>query len=106
MRLPNLLNKYLQRGISPSSTIFNIFLFESSILGFIAGVLGVGVGWTLSAFAGNLLENLGWGFLSPAFPTSLFVGCILFATITGAISGAIPAWQASKTNIVDALRYE
>ena len=28
------------------------------------------------------------------------------AVVTGAISGAIPAWKASKTNTVDALHYE
>jgi ABC-type antimicrobial peptide transport system permease subunit len=56
--------------------------------------------------AGRILENLGWGFLSPHYHWVLFVGCILFATFTGAISGAIPAWKASKTNVVDALRYE
>jgi ABC-type antimicrobial peptide transport system permease subunit len=36
----------------------------------------------------------------------LFIGCILFAGITGGISGAIPSYRASKTNVVDALRYE
>ncbi len=109
--ITSVLERYKEIGImkavgSSNLVIFNIFLLESSILGFIAGVLGVLVGWALSAFAGNVLNNLGWGFLSPAFPASLFIGCILFATITGAVSGAIPAWQASKTNIVDALRYE
>lgn len=89
-----------------NSEIFGIFLFESAFLGFIAGVIGVLLGWGLATFGGVVLENLGWGFLSPLFPAYLFFGLILFAVITGAISGAIPAWQASKTNIVDALRYE
>ncbi len=89
-----------------NSEVFNIFLFESGVLGFVAGVVGVLIGWVLSYFAGELLSNLGWGFLSPHYSISLFVGCILFATITGAISGAIPAYKASKINPVDALRYE
>jgi len=86
--------------------IFSIFLFESSFLGFIAGLIGVILGWALSSIGGVILNNLGWGFLSPRFPLLLFIGCILFATISGAISGIIPAINASKTNIVNALRYE
>ena len=109
--ITSVLERYKEIGVmkavgSTNLEIFNIFLFESSVLGLVAGVLGVAVGWALSAFAGSVLNSLGWGFLSPAFPTLLFVGCIVFATVTGAISGAIPAWKASKTNIVDALRYE
>ena len=89
-----------------NSEVFEIFLFESSFLGFVAGVVGVLVGFGISFVGGNVLDNLGWGFLTPMFPTSLFVSLILFAVITGAISGALPAWKASKTNTVDALRYE
>jgi putative ABC transport system permease protein len=89
-----------------NSAVFGIFLFESGFLGFVSGVMGTLLGWGLSSLGGNILDNLGWGFLSPAFPISLFVGCIAFATITGAISGVIPAYRASKINPVTALRYE
>lgn len=89
-----------------NSEIFNIFLFESAFLGFVAGTLGTALGWGLSYLGGAILDNLGWGFLSPHFSIYLFAGCIAFATLTGAISGAWPAWQASKTKPVDALRYE
>ncbi|MDP1729324.1 MAG: FtsX-like permease family protein, partial [archaeon] len=89
-----------------NSEIFYLFLFESALLGFIAGVLGVILGWIISFSTGALLDSLGWGFLSPSYPLSLFVGLILFATLTGAISGAIPARKASRIRPVDALRYE
>ncbi|MGM5483345.1 MAG: ABC transporter permease [Nanobdellota archaeon] len=89
-----------------NSEIFNIFLLESSILGFLAGVLGAIIGWLISDFAGNVLENLGWGFISPHFSWILFAGCILFSTIVGSISGIIPAIDASKRKPVDTLRYE
>jgi putative ABC transport system permease protein len=89
-----------------NSEVFNIFLFESAFLGFVAGVIGVILGWALSYTAGVVLANLGWGFLSPHFSVSLFAACIIFATLTGAVSGAWPAWQATKIKPVEALRYE
>jgi putative ABC transport system permease protein len=88
-----------------NSEIFKIFLFESGFLGFVAGVIGVGLGWLISFVAGSILDSLGWGFLSPHFSPWLFIGLILFATLTGAISGVLPAINASRINPVDALRY-
>jgi putative ABC transport system permease protein len=89
-----------------NSDILGIFLFESAFLGFIAGVVGVFMGWSLSYLGGTILDNLGYGFLQPAFPIILFVSLITFATLTGAISGVFPAIRASKINPVDALRWE
>ncbi len=89
-----------------SSTIRNIFLFESSFLGFVAGLIGVFLGWVFASIAGNILSNLGWGFLQPLFTWQLFIGLILFATMVGTLSGAAVAIQASRQNAVDALRYE
>jgi len=89
-----------------NSEIFKIFLFESSFLGFVAGVLGVLLGWGVSYLGGEIIAGLGYGFLKPYFSPWLFLGCIAFATLTGAVSGVLPAIKASKTNPVDALRYE
>ncbi len=89
-----------------TSEIFKIFLFESSFLGLVAGILGVLLGFGLSFTLGRVIENLGYGFLQPSFPAWLFIVCISFALLTGAISGALPARSASKINPVDALRYE
>jgi putative ABC transport system permease protein len=89
-----------------NSEIFKIFLFESSFLGFIAGCLGVLLGFIFVIVTGQILTNLGWGFLQPAYPWYLFLGCILFAVLTGAISGVLPAINASRVNPVDSLRYE
>ena len=89
-----------------NSEIFRIFLFESGFLGFTAGVLGVLFGFVLTLIAGRILINLGWGFLQPGYSVELFLGCVLFATITGAISGVAPAVSASRTNPADTLRHE
>lgn len=89
-----------------NSEIRNIFLLESSIIGFFAGVFGVVLGWFLSSIGGNLLIDLGWSFLAPDFHWSIFAASIALATIVGAISGMAPAIYASKQKPVDALRYE
>ncbi len=109
--ITSVLERYKEIGVlkaigAKNSEIFGIFLFESSFLGLVAGGLGVLLGWGLTNLTGNILENLGWGFLSPYYSKELFIGCVLFAVITGAVSGVIPAIRASKINTVDALRYE
>jgi putative ABC transport system permease protein len=89
-----------------NSEIFNIFLFESSFLGFLAGVIGVGLGYILCELVYAFLDSSGWGFLAPHYSWSLFLGCVAFATFVGAISGVAPALNAAKRRPVDALRYE
>jgi len=89
-----------------NSEVLSLFLFESGVLGLVAGILGVALGFGLTEFAGYLLKTLGWGFLQPGYNLWLFLGCILFATLTGAISGVIPAINASRIKPVEALRYE
>ena len=109
--ITSVLERFKEIGILKSigarnSEIFKIFLFESGFLGFVAGVIGVLVGWAGAEIGAGILDNLGYGFLSPHYSWVLFAGLILFATLTGAISGMIPAWRASRINAVDALRYE
>ncbi|MBU2576908.1 MAG: ABC transporter permease [Nanoarchaeota archaeon] len=109
--ITSVLERFKEIGVLKSigarnSEIFKIFLFESGFLGFVAGVIGVLAGLGATTLAAGILDNLGYGFLSPHYSWTLFAGLILFATLTGAISGMIPAWRASKINAVDALRYE
>jgi putative ABC transport system permease protein len=89
-----------------NSEILKIFLFESGFLGFSAGVLGVIVGFLITSLIKAILISAGWGFLSPSYSPYVFLGCIIFATLTGALSGIGPAIRASRVNPVQALRYE
>jgi putative ABC transport system permease protein len=89
-----------------NATIRNIFILESSTIGAMAGIIGVALGWFLTSTGANLLDQLGFGFLSPHYSWQLFAGAVLFATVVGGISGLLPAIQASKQSPVDALRYE
>ncbi|MFT4310192.1 MAG: ABC transporter permease [Candidatus Woesearchaeota archaeon] len=89
-----------------NQTVRNIYLLESSLLGLIAGILGTGLGMVLAHISGILLESVGYGFLEPSQSIFLILGCIVFATLVGTISGVFPAVYAAKQNPVDALRYE
>ena len=109
--ITSVLERYKEIGVlkaigATNNEIFMIFLFESAFLGLVAGILGVLLGWFLSSVGGTILTNLGWGFLQPYYDYYLFGGCVLFAVVTGAVSGVLPAMKASRINIVNALRYE
>jgi putative ABC transport system permease protein len=87
--------------------ILLIFLIEAGLLGLVGGIIGI----LLGMGAGKIIEfiavnQLGTDLLRVAFPWYLIVGCLAFSFGIGAISGLVPAWQASKINVVDALRYE
>jgi len=86
--------------------ILAIFVLESGLLGMVGGIIGVFFGYLISSFGGAIASSSGFGFLKPIFPWYLILGCVLFAFFVGAISGLLPAYQASKLKPVDALRYE
>jgi len=87
--------------------ILSIFLIESGLLGFIGGAIGVLLGALASKSIAYIAEiQFGTTLLRSVIPLWLVLGCLAFAFLIGALSGTIPAYQASKTKPVDALRYE
>ena len=44
--------------------------------------------------------------LQAAAPSYLIFGCLIFGFVIGAVSGVLPALQASKLKPTEALRYE
>jgi len=90
-----------------NSDIMWIFLIESGLLGLVGACIGVGLGYgvgkTIEYIAINQLNTT---LLQIAAPAWLIGGCLGFGFLIGAVSGTLPAIQASKTNVVDALRYE
>ena len=90
-----------------NSDIMSIFLIESGLLGLVGGIIGVLLGFGLSKLVEIIAsQSLGTDLLKAASPMYLIVGCLVFGFLVGAVSGTLPAMRASKTNVVDALRYE
>ena len=84
-----------------------IFLIESGLLGLAGAIIGVVLGYGLSnGIVYIVTKSYNTNLLQAAAPFYLVIGCLVFGFLIGAISGVLPAWQASKTKIVDALRYE
>ncbi len=83
-----------------------MFLTEASLTGLVGGVLGAIFGVLLSYAASTMMVYMYNISLTPA--PSLWIGIagVVFATLTGMISGLYPAWKASKLDPVEALRYE
>jgi putative ABC transport system permease protein len=87
--------------------IMTIFLLNSALVGFVGGVVGIGLGALVSALLPNILGRLGGlGAVNTVIPPSLLLEAVLGSMLIGMIAGAIPAYRASKLKPVDALRYE
>ncbi len=87
--------------------VMTLFLIDSGLMGLIGGALGLLLGSILSLFGTRLLgPSLGVGSFAPAIPGWLVGGVLVASFLLGALSGAWPAWRASRLNPVEALAAE
>ena len=80
--------------------IRDAFLIESSLLGFIGGLIGLIIATSLGfviSFVGHIT------FVNDPF---VIFGALLFSVIVGVVSGTFPAIEAAKVDPIVALRYE
>nr|WP_295970595.1 ABC transporter permease [uncultured Bacillus sp.] len=76
------------------------FLIESMILTLIGGILGIIMGWGVSAIVAAFA---GW---PPLISWQIVIIGVLFSMIIGIIFGLLPANKASKLDPIESLRYE
>ncbi|MFA0823722.1 MAG: ABC transporter permease [Methanomethylovorans sp.] len=81
--------------------IMMIFLYNSALVGFVGGIIGIVLSFILTYLMGKLM-NISNITVAPY----LVVLGISIAVVIGIISGVVPAYNASKMKPVDALRYE
>jgi putative ABC transport system permease protein len=89
-------------GLRPAR-IFRLVLAESVLQSIAGGVVGIGGGLALLAWGGFAVGAEG---VTIAFKPSLdlaILGAVISAVV-GVVAGLVPGWQASRTQIVTALR--
>ena len=89
-----------------NSQILMIFILESSILGFLGGLAGILLGLFFGFIFITGINSLGFVPLSLQLDWVFLGGALLFSVGLGVISGLLPAIQASKLKVIDALRHE
>ncbi len=80
--------------------VLGMVLFESTLVAVLGGSLGLGLAWLMIA------QGDPTGGLLPIFhfpPKDVVLGIVL-VVVLGVLSGMVPALQASRLKIVDALR--
>jgi putative ABC transport system permease protein len=87
--------------------ILSIFLIESGLLGFVGGLVGVVIGLAISKLV-EVGGEIAFGspYLKAWWSWELIAAALAFSFLVGAFSGLAPAYQASKQQPVESLRYE
>jgi putative ABC transport system permease protein len=88
-----------------TGTILSEYLTEAGIIGFLGGLLGIGVGALIVNAINTAMENSGKDVLFLITPR-LMVVAMVFSVVLGVVAGVFPAVHATRISIVKALREE
>jgi putative ABC transport system permease protein len=79
-------------------------VIEAAVIGFIGGMIGLGLGALVVVLANEAGRDSGTILFDLTLGTAVFA--VGFSTILGVLAGIIPAWSAARLDPVEALRYE
>jgi putative ABC transport system permease protein len=112
----SILERYSEIGImkavgASDRDIRRIFFFESSVIGFIGGIFGFGLGWAVSGIINGVvnffLAKQGVPFIRYfSFPAWLAAGALAFSVVVSLAAGVYPAIRAARVDPVRALRHD
>ena len=91
-----------------------LFLLEAAFIGFLGGVVGVGLSYGISAIINRLTSGMGDSYYGSSveptgisyIPLWLTLAALGFAVLVGVISGFLPALRAMKLSPLAAIRNE
>lgn len=96
---------------SRRSDILRMFILEGFLIGIIGGIAGVVLGYGIAAILSKTgipmppAPGMETGFTAQILVTPwLSINAIELANVTTLIASVMPAWKASRMNVVDALR--
>ena len=85
--------------------ILFLFLIEAGLLGLVGGLVGAIIGLSVAIGASSIANQaLGTELLKVSISYPLLIGAVAFSFLVGTFAGILPAIQASKLKVVDALR--
>jgi putative ABC transport system permease protein len=88
-----------------SETILGIIIGEALSIALIGGAIGLVLAAVLAAGIGGIRQAFVAQLHGLTLTPSTALICLGVAALIGAVSSFIPAWNASRTNILDSLRY-
>lgn len=95
----------IKKAIGASQlTILKEYLLESAFIGFLGGLLGLGLGYLGTIAINQTTKNLANGLEIFSLTPRLAALALLFAVVLGGLAGLLPAISASRLNIVKALK--
>ncbi len=92
--------------------ILSLFLLEGGLLGVLAGLIGIGLGYLLALLISHIgipmppAPGMSRGYIGHIIITpGIAIDALLLAISTTLLASLYPAWRAARLNIVDALRH-
>jgi len=112
----SILERFKEIGImkavgASNKDVKKIFFFEAGVIGFLGGVLGLALGWSVSMLINQIVNHILAKQGVPhieyfSFPWWLCVGAILFSILVSLAAGIYPTVRATRVDPVVALRHE